>query len=171
MNTNVNSRAEEFVRYHVGRMRKHAGSLKYDLMIHVKEQNMKKDVGSITLRVLGWLGVAGWLILVVVAIQKGSQPRFQTDNAIGATANALESINYTLMCWLNFFGAMVFFALATLRDIRLEAAATTSLLNANYRGASFRAAQSSPLGASQCPNCHEPLAPGTRFCVKCGAKI
>ena len=130
-----------------------------------------KDIGSTVLRVLGWLGVAGWVVGLGFATLKGSQPRFQTDNAIGATANALEFIQFMLMCWLNFMTAMVFFALASLRDIRLQTAANASPLKANFQAASIPATQPSPLRANLCPNCHAPLDPGVRFCVKCGAKI
>lgn len=139
----------------------------------VQEGNEKggKDIGSVVLRVLGWLGIAGWVLSVCIVSLKGYQPRFQTDNAIGATANALEMIQLMLMSWLGFFGAVLFFVLASLRDIRLQVASNASLLKVSIRSASVRAKQSSPPNASLCPKCYAPLDPGVRFCVKCGTKI
>lgn len=73
------------------------------------------------LRAVGVLHLMCFLLLSAMfgfAISQGILVRFKDDNAIGATANALEMLNYLLGIWLNMFGAFAFYGYASLRRIR-----------------------------------------------------
>jgi hypothetical protein len=79
------------------------------------------DLTDSTLRVIGALHFIFAILLGAAYFHKISSPyalRFQTDNAIGAAANALEQLIMLLGVWVNLFGGFACYGYAALRRIR-----------------------------------------------------
>ncbi len=70
------------------------------------------------LRVLGLLLVIGGVFWFGAMLGQGYGQRFKDDNAIGATANAVEIIKMNVIMWCHIFGGLALYAYSSLRRIR-----------------------------------------------------
>lgn len=64
--------------------------------------------------------VAGSLLVGYASIgdYSGAGHRFKSDNAVGATANAVETIRMSVLCWMSFLTGIALLAYSNVRCIR-----------------------------------------------------
>jgi hypothetical protein len=80
--------------------------------------NADITVFDTVIRVVGALLIIGGFLYLGIMLNKGYGSRFQTDNAIGATANAAESLQVNLVAWCHVFGGLALYFYSSVRRMR-----------------------------------------------------